>query len=63
MTQIQQFLLENLMIYPKEDSKILKKRFGKKLDNERMILKGDFNLNFADDRNILVIDFSMKHRV
>ncbi|KAK0170670.1 hypothetical protein PV328_008495 [Microctonus aethiopoides] len=54
---IQQFLFENLMIYTKEGSEILGKRFGKKYDEVPMILSGDFNINFADDKNLPLIEF------
>ena len=34
LKQIQQFLFENLMIYTKEDSSILEKRFGETFDDK-----------------------------
>ena len=48
---------DNLMLYTKEGSEVFEKRFGEKLENVPMILSTDFNFNFADDRNIPVIDF------
>ena len=57
MRQIQKFLFENLMIYTKESSEIFEKRFGKKYDNVPMILSGDFNINFAHDENLPLIEF------
>lgn len=60
MRQIQQFLFENLMIYTKERSEILEKRCGKKYDKVPMILSEDFNINFADDKNLPLIEFSNK---
>ena len=56
-SMIQKFLFENLTIYTKEGSEILEKRFGKAYDNEPMILSGDFNIKFADDKNLPLIDF------
>ncbi|GFX37497.1 uncharacterized protein TNCV_4899271 [Trichonephila clavipes] len=57
MQQIEQFLFENLMIYTKEGSELLEKRFGEKFDAIPMILSGDFNINFADDKNLSLIEF------
>lgn len=57
MKQIQQFLFENLMIYTKEGSELLEKRFGEKFDDIPMVLSGDFNINFADDKNLPLIEF------
>ncbi|GFW77375.1 uncharacterized protein TNCV_2497681 [Trichonephila clavipes] len=57
MQQIEQFLFENLMIYTKEGSELLEKRFGEKFDDIPMILSGDFNINFADDKNLSLIEF------
>ncbi|GFX25298.1 uncharacterized protein TNCV_1274581 [Trichonephila clavipes] len=58
MQQIEQFLFENLMIYTKEGSELLeKKRFCEKFDDIPMILSGDFNINFADDKNLSLIEF------
>lgn len=34
-----------------------KKKIGKSFDNLSMILSGDFNINFADDKNQLLIEF------
>ena len=56
-SMIQKFLFENLTIYTKEGSEILEKRFGKAYDNEPMILSGDFNIKFADDKNLPLIEF------
>ncbi|GFV88252.1 uncharacterized protein TNCV_4542981 [Trichonephila clavipes] len=56
MQQIEQFLFENLMIYTK-GSELLEKRFGEKFDDIPMILSGDFNINFADDKNLSLIEF------
>ncbi|GFX28795.1 uncharacterized protein TNCV_4250341 [Trichonephila clavipes] len=57
MQQIEQFLFEYLMIYTKEGSELLEKRFGEKFDDIPMILSGDFNINFADDKNLSLIEF------
>lgn len=57
MKDIQQFLYENLMIYSKEGSALLEKKFGTKLYDKPMILSGDFNINFADDKNLPLIEF------
>ncbi|GFS61783.1 hypothetical protein TNCV_4345031 [Trichonephila clavipes] len=45
------------MIYTKEGSELLEKRFGEKFDDIPMILSGDFNINFADDKNLSLIEF------
>ena len=50
LKQIQQFLFENVMIYSKEGSAILEKRFGEKFNDIPKILSGDFNINFAEDK-------------
>ncbi|GFW42536.1 uncharacterized protein TNCV_4257301 [Trichonephila clavipes] len=57
MQQIEQFLFENLMIYTKEGSELLEKDLAKKFDDIPMILSGDFNINFADDKNLSLIEF------
>lgn len=54
---IQEFLYENLMIYSKDGSALLEKKIGKRFDNLPMILSGDFNINFADDKNLSLIEF------
>ena len=41
--------------------KYTKNNLAKNWTVYHMILSADFNFNFADDRNIPVIDFSMKH--
>lgn len=60
MRVIQDFLYENLMIYTKEGSELLEKKVGKRFDNLPMILSGDFNINFADDKNLPLIEFLNK---
>ena len=50
-------IFDTLSLYTKEGSEVFEKRFGEKLESVPMILSADFNLNFADDRNIPVIDF------
>ena len=45
------------MFYIKEGSEVFENRIGEKLESVPMILSADFNFNFADDRNIPVIDF------
>ena len=57
LKQIKQFLFKNLMIYTKEGSAILEARFVKKFDDIPMILSGDFNINFAEDKNLPLITF------
>ena len=54
---MQQFLFENLRIYTKEGFEILEKRFGEKYDDVPMILSGDFNINFVDNKNLPLIEF------
>jgi len=45
------------MIYTREGSEILKKRFGYKFDDVPIILSVDFNINFSDDKNLPLIQF------
>ena len=45
------------MLYTKEGSEVFEKRFDEKLKSVPMILRADFNLNFADDKNIPAIEF------
>lgn len=45
------------MIYAKEGSAILGNRFEEKFDGKPMILSGDFNINFAEDENLMLIKF------
>ena len=49
------------MLYTKEGSEVFEKRFGEKLESLPMTLSADFNFNFANDRNIPVIDFFNEH--
>ena len=46
-----------MILYTKEGSEAFEKCFGEKLDSVSMILSADFNFNFADDRNMTVINF------
>ena len=48
---------ENLTLYTKEGSDLFEKRFDEILESVPMILSADFSFNFADDRNMPVIDF------
>jgi len=40
-----------------KDSSKKKKKVGKSFDDLLMILSGDFNINFTDDKNQLLIEF------
>lgn len=45
------------MNYIKEGSEILEKRFREEYDNVPIILSGDFNMIYADDKNLALIEF------
>ncbi|CAG9831913.1 unnamed protein product [Diabrotica balteata] len=54
---IRDFLYENLFIYSHGASALLQQKIGKRFDDLPMILTGVFNINFADDKNISLIEF------
>ncbi|CAI6352830.1 unnamed protein product [Macrosiphum euphorbiae] len=54
---IRDFFYENLFIYSHGASALLHQKIGKRFDDLPMILSGDFNINFADDKNLPLFEF------
>ena len=46
-----------MFIYSKDDSELLQRKVGIRFDGLKMILSGDFNINFPDDNNLPLIEF------
>ena len=53
-------LYEIFCIYSKDGSELLQRRVGIKFDGLKMILSGDFNINFADDNILPLIEYLSK---
>lgn len=54
---IRDFFYENLFIYSHGASALLHQKIGRRFDDLPMILSGDFNINFADDKNLQLLEF------
>lgn len=57
LRDIRDFFYENLFIYSYGASALLHQKIGKRFDDLPMILSGDFNINFADDKNLPLLKF------